>query len=118
MWVGPHANKKMTIVERVVRECDLPDSCGGFGRDAITLGWEERADEHFALSCEFHGGKGMRLWAARAHLGWAEALAGRGETERAHAEAARALELSREHGYGAIEARALAIVETGSAARS
>ena len=46
MGVGPHANKKMTIVERVVRECDLPDSCGGFGRDAITLGWEERTHVH------------------------------------------------------------------------
>src|SRR5206468_1201446 len=34
------------IVERVVRERDLPDSCGGFGRDAITLGWEERTHVH------------------------------------------------------------------------
>ena len=84
---------------------------------AAALGRDERADEYFALACEFHEGKGMRLWAARAHLGWAEALAGRGETERAYTEADRALELSREHGYGAIERRAAAVVETGSAAR-
>ena len=56
----------------------------------------------------------MLLWAARAHLGWAEALARRGERERAGAEAARALALAREHGYGAIERRAAALVETGS----
>jgi tetratricopeptide (TPR) repeat protein len=87
------------------------------GLMAATLGWEERADEHFALSCEFHEGKGMRLWAARAHLGWAEALAARGDTERAQTEATRALALAREHGYGAIEGRASAIAETGSAAR-
>jgi hypothetical protein len=48
----------------------------------------------------------MLLWAARAHLGWAEALAHRGSTERARAEAARALALAREFGYRAIEDRA------------
>jgi hypothetical protein len=85
---------------------------------AVTLGWNERADEHFAFACEFHEEKGMMFWAARAHLGWAEALAARGgEAERAHTEAARALELSRIHGYGVIEPRAAAIVETGSIAR-
>jgi hypothetical protein len=73
----------------------------------------ERSDEHLRLACEFQEQKGMWLWPARAHLGWAEALAGRGEAERAQAEAARA----REHGYGAIEARAAAIVETGSVAQ-
>jgi tetratricopeptide (TPR) repeat protein len=83
---------------------------------ATTLGWYERADEHFALSCEFHETNKLWLWAARAHLGWAEALAGRGETERARGEAERALELSREHGYGLFEPRAAALVETQSAA--
>jgi hypothetical protein len=83
---------------------------------ATTLGWHERADEHFALACAIQEGKGMLLWAARAHLGWAEALAGRGEGERAQAEAARALELARQHDYGAIERRAGAVVEAGSAA--
>jgi thioredoxin-like negative regulator of GroEL len=81
---------------------------------AATCGRDERADELFSHACELQERKGMPLWAARAHLGWAEALAGRGETERAQAEAARALELSREHGYGAIEARASVIAETGS----
>ena len=40
------SSQHITIVERVVRECDLPDSCAGFGRDAITLGWEERTHVH------------------------------------------------------------------------
>jgi hypothetical protein len=81
---------------------------------AATLGFDERADEHFSLACELQERKGMLLWAARARLGWAEALAGRGERERAGKEAARALELAREHGYGAIERRVSALVETGA----
>jgi class 3 adenylate cyclase/tetratricopeptide (TPR) repeat protein len=81
---------------------------------AATLGLDERADEHFALACDIQEKKGMLLWAARARLGWAEALAERGERERAGAEAARALALAREHGYVAIERRAAALVETGS----
>jgi urease accessory protein len=36
----------MTIVERVVRERDLPESCRAFARDAVTLGWEERTHVH------------------------------------------------------------------------
>ncbi len=81
---------------------------------AATLGLDERADEHFAATCDFQEQKSMLLWAARAHLGWADALARRGERERAGAEAARALGLAREHGYGAIERRAAALIETGS----
>ena len=83
---------------------------------AATLGRHELADEHFSVRCKFHEANELRLWAARAHLGWAEALAARGETEQARSEAARALELSREHGYGAFEPRAAALVETESAA--
>jgi hypothetical protein len=73
---------------------------------AATVGWDEQADEHFALACDLQKRKGMLLWAARAHLGWAEALARRGRSERARAEAAHALALAREHGYRAIELRA------------
>ena len=57
-----------------------------------------------------------RLWTARGQLGWAEALAARGDPAAARDHAARALELSREHGYGAFEPRAAALVETESAA--
>ena len=53
----------------------------------------------------------MLLWAARAHLGWAEALARRGNFERARSEAAHALTLAREHGYRAIEDRATPLAE-------
>lgn len=77
---------------------------------AATLGWDQRADEHLAIACEFHETKDMPLWAARSHLGWAENLARRGEAQRAHSEAARALELAAEHGYTAFEPRASAIV--------
>jgi tetratricopeptide (TPR) repeat protein len=81
------------------------------GLIAGALGWHELADEHFARACEIQERDGMLLWAARAHLGWAEALAARGEAERAREQAARVLELSRQHGYGLFEQRAAAIVE-------
>ena len=51
----------------------------------------------------------MPLWIARGQLGWANAIVARGD-------AAGALELSREHGYGAFEPRAAALLETESAA--
>jgi hypothetical protein len=54
----------------------------------------------------------MPLWTARGQLGWAEALAVRGDSAAAREHAARALELSREHGYGAFESRAAALVES------
>jgi class 3 adenylate cyclase len=82
---------------------------------AAALGHEALADEHFAFSCNFHRDNGLLVWEARSELGWAEALAARDETERAREHAARALELSREHGYGAFEPRAAAIVEAPSA---
>ena len=75
-----------------------------------TLGRHAQADAHFAFACAFHHEHGLRLWEARSELGWAEALADRGETERAREHAARALELARKHGYGAFEPRAAAIV--------
>jgi class 3 adenylate cyclase/tetratricopeptide (TPR) repeat protein len=86
------------------------------GMLAATLGWDERADEHFKIACERQEQAGMLVWAARARLGWAEALSERGETERAREHAARALELSREHGYGIFEPRAAAIVGAGARA--
>jgi hypothetical protein len=58
----------------------------------------------------------MPLWAARGRLGWAEALAVRGDAAGAREHATRALELSREQGYGDLERRAVALVETESAA--
>jgi hypothetical protein len=81
---------------------------------AATLGLDQRADEHLAAACEFHERERMLLWAARGRLGWAEALARRGESERASTEASRALALAREHGYEAIEHRAAAVVEIRS----
>ncbi len=79
---------------------------------AAALGWEQRADEHLAIAGEFHETKDMPMWAARCHLGWAESLAVRGESQRARSEALRAVELSREHGYAVIEQRAAAIAES------
>jgi hypothetical protein len=77
-----------------------------------------RSDEHLAFACQFHEANDMPLWAARGHLGWAEALAARGDPATARDHAARALELSREHGYGLFEPRAAALVETESAAET
>ena len=72
---------------------------------AACIGDHEQADQHLAFACDFQETHGLLLWAARAHLGWAQALAGRGDAARAREHAARALELSREHGYGAFEGR-------------
>ncbi len=82
---------------------------------AATLGRHEHADADFAFACEFHHRHGLRVWEARSELGWAEALAERGELDRAREHASRALELSRDHGYGAFEPRAAAIVATHAA---
>jgi hypothetical protein len=83
---------------------------------AAALGEHQQADEHLQFACEFHEANDMPLWAARGRLGWAEALAARGDAAAARDHAARALELSQEHGYGAFEPRAAALVETESAA--
>ena len=83
---------------------------------AAALGRHEQADEQFAIATEFHETKQLPVWAARAHLGWAEALANRGERDRAHAE--RALELSRQHGYHLFETRATAILTASVPAQS
>jgi hypothetical protein len=82
---------------------------------ADLLGDHERADEHLEFACKFHEAHDMPLWAARAQLGWAEALAARSDAAGTHERAARALELSRGHGYGAFEPRAAALVATESA---
>ncbi len=81
---------------------------------AACVGDHEQADEHLAFACDFQETHGLLLWAARAHLGWAQALAGRGDAALAREHAARALELSREHGYGAFEGRSAALVEAQS----
>ena len=59
---------------------------------AATLGRHEQADEDFALACDFHNRNGVRTWEARSELGWAEALAERGDLDRAREHASRALE--------------------------
>jgi len=83
---------------------------------AAVLGRHEQADQHLAFACDFQETHGLLLWAARANLGWAEALAGRGDDARAREHAARALELSREHGFGLFEERAAALVDAQSTA--
>ena len=78
---------------------------------ASVLGEHERADEHLAFACDFHEANAMPIWAARGHLGWAVALAERGDAVGAREHATRALELSREHGYGAFEPQAAALLQ-------
>ena len=79
---------------------------------ADVLGAHEQTDQHLRFALEFHETNDVPLWAARGHLGWADALAVRGDAAGAREHATRALELSREHGYGAFEPRAAALVET------
>ena len=95
----------------------------GYGHARMWLGLlagvmedQEQADQHLAFACDFQETHGLLLWAARAHLGWAEALAGRGDAARAREHAARALELSQEHGFGLFEERAAALVDAQSTA--
>jgi tetratricopeptide (TPR) repeat protein len=83
---------------------------------AARLGEHQQADEHLKFACDFHEANDTPLSAARGQLGWAEALAARGDAGAAREHAARALELSREHGYGLFEPRAVALIETGLAA--
>jgi hypothetical protein len=85
---------------------------------AAALGEHRRADEQLQFACEFHEANEMPIWAARGRLGWAEALAARGDPAAAREHAARALQLSREHGYGLFEPRAAALVETESPAEA
>ena len=80
-----------------------------------TLGRHQQADAHFGFACDFHSKHSLLVWEARSELGWAEALSNRGETDRAREHASRALELSRDHGYGAFEPRAASILEATSA---
>jgi class 3 adenylate cyclase len=85
---------------------------------AACLGENEKADQDLAFACEFAEANGMPIWEARTHLGWAEALAQRGDPAGAREHAARALELSREHGYGLFEPRAAALLAAQSAAEA
>jgi hypothetical protein len=82
---------------------------------ASVLGDPQRADEHLAFACEFHEANDIPLWAARTHLGWAEALAHRGDAPGARGHATRAVELSQKHGYGAFERRAAALLAQSAA---
>ena len=84
------------------------------GRLAAALGRHEQADEHFALACEFQDANGIALWGALTHLDWGRTLVARGEHLRAGEQAARAVELAREHGYPQIEERAAAILEAAA----
>jgi AAA ATPase domain len=77
-----------------------------------------RADEHLSFACQFHETNDMPLWAARGHLGWAEELAARGDADGAREHASRVLALSREHGYGAFEPRAAALLAAQPAAEA
>ena len=36
----------LPVADRIYRESELPESSGGYGRDTIALGWEERVKAH------------------------------------------------------------------------
>jgi class 3 adenylate cyclase len=85
---------------------------------AAVLGENDQADRDLAIACDFQEKNELWLMAARGHLGWAEVLATCGDVARAQEHAARALELSRAHGYGTFESRAAAILEAQPAAEA
>ncbi|MGH2865774.1 MAG: ATP-binding protein [Solirubrobacteraceae bacterium] len=85
---------------------------------AVVLGRYEQADQHLQFACEFHEANDLSLWAARTHLGWAQALADRGQSTGAREHAERALALSREHGYALFEGPATALLQSLSAAQA
>ena len=85
---------------------------------AHVLGEDDLADKHLAFANQFHETNDMPLWAARGHLGHAEALAERGDMAGAREHAGRALERSREHGYGTVEQRAATLIAAQSPART
>ena len=77
---------------------------------SAVCGWDAEADEHLARGCELNEREGIRFWAASSRVGWAEALARRGDRSRARDQAQRALELARGQGYEAVEQRAEAVL--------
>ena len=83
---------------------------------AACMGEHREADEQLEFACSFHEANNLPIWTARGELGRAEALAARGDASAARNHATRALELSREHGYGVFEPYAATLVETGSPA--
>jgi class 3 adenylate cyclase/tetratricopeptide (TPR) repeat protein len=120
-----NAKPAARLYERMEPFCEQVIWLGimGYGHTQLWLGLlaelmgdRERSDEHLGFACRFHEGNDVPLWAARGHLGWAEALARRGDVRGAREHAKRALDLSREHGYGLFEPRAATLVETESAA--
>ncbi len=99
------------------------NSVTGYGHTRMWLGLlcavvgeNQLADQHLSFASRFQEDNGLLLWAARGQIGWAEALAARGDAARGRELAKRALELAREHGFGAIHTRATALLETQSAA--
>jgi DNA-binding SARP family transcriptional activator len=83
---------------------------------AATLGADAEADEHFDFACRFHEEHEFKLWNARSHLGWSEALMARGEHHRAQEHATRAFDLARANGYGLIETLSAPIANAGAVA--
>lgn len=81
------------------------------GQLDYTLGRDELAAEHLEFACRFHEEHGLLIWAAQSHLWLAQTLTRRGDAEHTREHAERSLELAREHGYGAIESRAAAVLD-------
>ena len=101
------------------------NSCNTYGHMSMYLGLlagrlrrDDRADEHFAAASEFNEANRLLVWAARTHLGWAEALVERRDTDKAREHAAQALELSRQQGYHLFEPGASALLATTVSAQT
>jgi hypothetical protein len=82
---------------------------------AACMGDHEQADRHLAFACDFQETNGLLLWAAPRPFGLGRG-ARRARRRCLLEHAARALELSKQHGYGLFEERTAALVELRSTA--
>jgi class 3 adenylate cyclase/tetratricopeptide (TPR) repeat protein len=81
---------------------------------AATLGRHEVADAHFAAATAVHEREGVRLWEAHNQVFCARSLLDRGRSQEAREHAERVAALAAENGYGAVGARAAAVLEAAA----
>ena len=104
----PYRDRIVTSVFTVSGSVQRP-----LGVLAATLGRWDAAEQHFAAAAEIHERLGAKLFLARTWMNWGRALLARGEVadvQRARELLQRAAELARQHGGGAVERDAEALL--------
>lgn len=104
----PHRDRIVTAIFTVTGSVERP-----LGVLAATLERWDDAEQHFAAAAEIHKRLGAKLFLARTWLNWGDALLARGDpadSQRARELLQRAVELARQHGGGAVERAAEALL--------